>query len=72
MASTRLVGSRVPDGLMVLVREAMGVQPEETEANLIRRALAKAAGVDPDDYPARPVGRPITHGRRSRKSSVAA
>ena len=72
MAETRLIGSRIPEGLLAAVREVVRPVPGETEAAFIRRALAHAAGVDPNDYPARPVGRPIVHGRRSRKYPQAA
>lgn len=57
MAGTRTMGVRVPDALLAAARAGLGMSADTRESDIVRTALAQAAGVNVNDYTPR-VGRP--------------
>ena len=50
MATPR-IDVRTPAALLAAARKALGVGPEACDSDIVRRALAHAAGADVQDFP---------------------
>lgn len=53
MTASRVIGARVPEPVFNQARRALGLPEDVPESDVIRAALAHAAGVDVDAHPVR-------------------